>query len=104
MYKSLFSKVPSGILIISAFLSAAGFIKSNRHGELPKGSPGNRGLFLPVGFEAVVVAEKVGLARHLAVNSNGDIYVKLRTPDANKRGSVALRDTDNDGKADIIKY
>ena len=38
----------------------------------------------------------------MAVNSNGDVYVKLRTATGNK-GNVALRDTDNDGKADIIK-
>ena len=36
------------------------------------------------------------------MNDNGDIYVKLRSayPDG---GNVALRDEDNDGKADIIK-
>jgi len=57
----------------------------------------------PVGFEGVVVADSVGRARHLAVNTNGDIYVKLRVP-IDKKGSVALRDTDNDGKADIMEY
>jgi glucose/arabinose dehydrogenase/cytochrome c553 len=70
--------------------------------RLPKGDADNGGLFLPDGFEAVVVADSIGRARHLAVNDNGDIYVKLRSPDSSK-GSVALRDTDNDGKADIIQ-
>ena len=71
--------------------------------ELPPGDPGNGGLFLPNGFEAVVVADSVGPARHLAVNDNGDIYVKLRFSKGGKAGNVALRDTTHDGKADIIK-
>ena len=32
---------------------------------------------LPSGFGAKVIAEKLGRARHLVVNSNGDVYVKL---------------------------
>jgi len=57
---------------------------------------------LPGNFEAVVVADSVGPARHLAVNDNGDIYIKLRA--SYPEGSnVALRDENNDGKADIIK-
>jgi hypothetical protein len=37
----------------------------------------NGGLILPDGFEAVVVVDSLpGRARHLAVNENGDIYVK----------------------------
>ena len=69
---------------------------------LPPGDPDNGGLFLPAGFEAVVVADSVGSARHLAVSDHGDIYVKLRYP--GKTGeNVALRDTDNDGRADVIQ-
>ncbi len=62
----------------------------------------NGGLFLPEGFEAIVVADSVGLTRHLAVNNNGDIYVKLRITTGNM-GNMALRDTNNDGRADIFK-
>lgn len=70
---------------------------------LPPGDPGNGGLFLPDGFEAVVVADTVpGAARHIAVNSNGDVYVRLRFPTENG-GNAALRDVDGDGKADSIK-
>jgi glucose/arabinose dehydrogenase/mono/diheme cytochrome c family protein len=58
-------------------------------------------LAVPDGFEVVVVADSVGKARHLAVKDNGDVYVKLRF--AKPEGeNVALRDTDGDGKADII--
>ena len=38
----------------------------------------NGGLFLPKGFKSIVVHDGVGQSRHLAVNDNGDIYVKLR--------------------------
>jgi glucose/arabinose dehydrogenase/mono/diheme cytochrome c family protein len=71
-------------------------------GGLPPSDPENGGIALPGGFEAVVVIDSIGPARHLAVNNNGDIYVKLRF--SAKGGNVALRDTDNDGKADIIQH
>jgi glucose/arabinose dehydrogenase/cytochrome c553 len=67
--------------------------------SLPPGDPDNGGLVLPGNFEAVVVADNIGRPRHLAVNTNGDVYVKLRSP--NPKGVVGLRDTDNDGKADV---
>lgn len=71
--------------------------------HLPKGDPNNDGLYLPEGFEAMVVVDSIpGRARHLAVNANGDVYVKLRFPDS-KGGNAALRDTDGDGKMDIVK-
>lgn len=69
---------------------------------LPPGDPDNGGLFLPDGFEAVVVVDSIGSARHMAVNSNGDIYVKLRYPSPNGE-NIAMRDTDGDGKADIVQ-
>ena len=65
----------------------------------------NGGLFLPQNFKSVVVADSLpGRARHIAVNDNGDVYVKLRFPDrGGEGGNVALRDTTGDGKADIIQ-
>lgn len=42
-------------------------------------------------------------ARHIAVNSNGDIYVKLRSPTVEGYGNAALRDMNGDGKADSVK-
>ena len=72
-----------------------------KQGKL-KGDADNGGLTMPGGFEGLVVADSVGPARHLAVNTNGDIYVKLRRsyPDGS---NVALRDEDGDGKADVLK-
>ena len=83
------------ILIILSF-----FYNCNETGLIPDSD--NGGLILPDDFGALVVSEGVGESRHLAVNTNGDIYVKLRT-DTGKNGNVALRDVDGDGKADIIK-
>ena len=63
----------------------------------------NGGLFLPDGFEAVAVVNRLkGQARHIAVNDNGDIYVKLRNV-RKDGGNAVLRDTNRDGRADIVK-
>ena len=74
----------------------------NESWVIPNADSDNGGLFLPDGFGALVVADSIGPARHLAVNDNGDIYVKLKIPDG-RLGNVALRDNNNDGRADIIQ-
>ena len=56
---------------------------------------------LPSGFSSTVVADSVGDARHIVVNSNGDIYVKLEELKGD-HGILRLRDTNNDGVADSI--
>ena len=60
-------------------------------------------LILPKGFSAVVVADSIGQGRHIAVNSNGDIYVSLARL-KNGKGIAAIRDVNMNGKANIIKY
>jgi len=57
------------------------------------------GLKLPAGFSAAIVADTVGHIRHLAVNSQGDLYVKLGSLNEGK-GIYMLRDTDHDGSFD----
>lgn len=69
---------------------------------IPKTDADNGGLFLPDGFGALVVADSVGPSRHLAINDNGDIYMKLSITTGDS-GNIALRDTNNDGKADIFQ-
>lgn len=60
-------------------------------------------LILPGGFTSTIVADSLGSSRHLTVNSNGDIYVKLKEPkEKTGLGNVALRDLDGDGRADSI--
>jgi glucose/arabinose dehydrogenase/mono/diheme cytochrome c family protein len=70
--------------------------------ELPKGDENYGGLHVPDGFQVLVVADSTGHARHLAVNDNGDIYVKLSSTDKKTGGNIALRDTTGDGKADVF--
>lgn len=93
------------LIIVLAVLSAA-YFAYDRYiwSGLPPGDPDNGGLRLPGGFEAVVVVDSVGRGRHLAVRDNGDVYMKLRTADSLGHGSVALRDRDNDGRADVVRY
>ena len=92
--------------VISVFLLMVALIQCNDVGNTPPADADNGGLFLPEMFDALVVAESTGRARHLAVNDNGDIYVKLTYNDAMKGagGTVGLRDVDGDGKADSIVY
>ena len=65
---------------------------------LPAPDADNGGLTLPPGFRALVVADKLRPLRGMAVAPNGDIYVKTR-----QAGVYGLRDTDGDGRADVIK-
>jgi glucose/arabinose dehydrogenase len=70
-------------------------------------------LKLPRGFCARVFADQVGVARHIAVAANGDVYVALEdgeNPSAGtthmrgekgKGGVLVLRDTTGDGRADV---
>ncbi|MDN5849530.1 MAG: PQQ-dependent sugar dehydrogenase [Nitrococcus sp.] len=85
------------------------------------------GLKLPDGFCATVFAENLGRARHLAVSARGDVYVALRQPVHDSGiasrviagikdmfglrepvhgggGIAALRDTNADGRADVVRY
>ncbi len=58
-------------------------------------------LKLPSGFSASIVADNLGQARHLAITSSGDIYVKLARV-KNGKGILMLHDKNGDGKADDI--
>ncbi len=64
---------------------------------------GHGGITLPENFGALVVADTLGRGRHLAVNDNGDVYVHIIRLTEDGYGIMALRDTDQDGRADIIK-
>lgn len=69
----------------------------------------NGGITLPNGFCASVFADTIGHVRHIVVASNGDVYINTWSgpyfsgPTHPGGFLVALRDTNNDGKADIIK-
>lgn len=93
---------PAGSALLFVALLATTLMRCSATVELPAGDPDNGGLFLPDGFEAVVVVDSLkGRARHIAVSESGDVYVKARFP--REGGNIALRDTTGDGKADIIQ-
>ncbi len=54
---------------------------------------------VPNGFSTSNVAKDFGRVRHIAVNSNGDVYMKLEKLN-NGKGIIRLRDTNKDGKMD----
>lgn len=57
-------------------------------------------LVLPQGFKATTVVESFGRNRHIAVNSNGDVYVKL---DRLKDGKGIYVFREKNGKYEVIK-
>jgi glucose/arabinose dehydrogenase len=94
--------VTASLLISGALVATSLTVRT----QTPTCDPGNGGIKLPEGFCAVVVADNLGPARHLAVGSNGDLYVALQTSGARGGpqtggGVVALRDGDHDGRFEI---
>ena len=83
----------------------------------PPCTTGTADLTLPTGFCATVFADSIATARHVAVASNGDVYVTIdgtqppppKSDTSAKKAApapvsfVALRDTNHDGKADLVK-
>src|SRR6476620_6416542 len=54
------------------------------------------GLLLPPGFKASIVAQGIEGARHMAVNKQGGLYIKLsRLKDG--KGIIYLKDKNKDG-------
>ena len=87
--------------------SALLFVSSMR-AALPAPDPDNGGIVLPPGFRALVVADNLAAHRQIGKNkdrlrfltiaTNGDIYIKSYFD-----GIYALRDTNGDGRADMIR-
>ncbi len=105
------SRVRTKVLLPAALLLAASVFtasievsnhRSNAQITLPAPDADNGGITLPAGFGAVTVVDSLGRARHITVNNNGDVYVKMgRLKDG--KGIFLLRDTNKDGKADVVK-
>lgn len=68
-----------------------------------KNAPTDGGLFLPEGFSSAVVIDSITeTVRHMAVTDDNIVYAKLRN--ATEKGVVAaLKDTDDDSRADRIE-
>src|ERR1700685_3254802 len=78
------------------------FVVSIAAAAPPACDPDNGGITLPAGFCALVAADDLGPARHIAVAPNGDVYVALQTGAKDTGGGVvALRDTKGDGHFDV---
>lgn len=65
--------------------------------------PDNGGIELPAGFCAAIVADSLPRPRHMAVASNGDLFVSLLGTGQGGAGGgvVVLRDTNGDARADV---
>jgi glucose/arabinose dehydrogenase len=70
-------------------------------GATPACDPDNGGIKLPEGFCALVAADGLGTARHMAVAPNGDVYVATMARRPGTTALWALRDTDGDGRFDV---
>ncbi len=98
------------LVLVLTCVAPAGSVTLSGQKGLPSCDANNGGLTLPAGFCALVVHEGgIGEGRHIVVNDNGDIYVILRrgsrpspTEPFSPGGIVGLRDTNGDGKADVV--
>jgi glucose/arabinose dehydrogenase len=90
--------------------STAAKADSSNSSKTASATPADAQLKLQDGFTATVFADTLGGARHLVVAPNGVVYVNTWRSefDSTRRVPaggfiVALRDTNNDGKADVIR-
>jgi len=100
--KSIASSLFIGMMISLSIIFFGGCHKEDLGGAEISGltpDTDNGGLTLPDGFRGISVADATGRARHLAVNTNGDIYIKLAEL-KNGNGILVLKDTDNDGRTE----
>jgi glucose/arabinose dehydrogenase len=79
-------------LILTAIVAKAQSLKPDKN---------NGNIQLAKGFGAIVVAEETGKGRHIVVDKNGIVYVKLRKLEKGN-GIAVLKDSNGDGKADEI--
>ncbi|HYL22030.1 MAG TPA: PQQ-dependent sugar dehydrogenase [Gemmatimonadales bacterium] len=91
---------PSGLALALAALWLSAGPQTRRSAAGPVCDADNGGVILPPGFCALIVADRVGAARHLVVAPNGDLFVALLSGHRGP-GVLALRDTTGRGKADV---
>lgn len=95
-------KTTRKIICMAAMLAIVGFTKASDslHVKSPNiKAEGDVVIKLPAGFTSTVIAQDLGVARHIVVNTNGDIYVKLDRV-KNGGGIIKLTDKNGDGKID----
>jgi len=93
------------IAALTAALAAAPMAPAYAQASGLACSADKAGITLPEGFCALIVADSVGRARHMAVASNGDVFVALAQGrsegDLANPSVMVLRDTTGDGVADV---
>ena len=85
-------------------MSCAGLLllaQSRDAARPPACDPDNGGISLPSGFCALVAADNLGVGRHMAVASNGDLFVAIRNAAASPGAVIGLRDANGDGKLEV---
>lgn len=105
----LFSKSGTGVygslsmalgLCLTGLIACAGGDTTKVAGSAAgPGSKVDTSIQLPTGFTATIFADGLGEARHIAVTSNGIVYVKLQKLKDGK-SIYRLEDTNGDGQAD----
>src|SRR5438552_1339776 len=99
-------------IAVLAVLAACAQGKASISSQHPQCDQDNGQLTLPTGFCAAIFADAIGVARHLVIGRDGTVYVALesgaRTSASTSRqhesgAIVVLRDTDGDGRADLVR-
>ncbi len=92
----------SKVIYFIAFFSIVNISYAQRKtafkSKAARSSSVNGGLTLPTGFSASIIAHDLGAARHMAVNSKGDLYVKMDRV-KNGGGIIELSPAKGNGQA-----
>lgn len=102
--------VIQSLFLVLAGLSAGAMAQESAR-QPPADNSATPDIRVPKGFRATVFHPGLGQARHIAVRANGDVYVarpnqleiKMFGQKAAYGALVALRDTNGDGVADLVK-
>jgi len=94
------TSLPVKAILITALL-ACGTASTKDKKEDKTNAPASD-ITLPAGFTSSTVVESLGNNRHIVVNSNGDIYIKMeRLKDG--KGIYVLRDVNKNGNYTVVK-
>ena len=91
------------LMLACAIAAATGLVLFAQRGAsgLPACDADNGGITLPPGFCALVIADNLGIGRHMAVAANGDLFVAIRNAEKSPGAIIALRDANGDGKFEV---
>ncbi|HET6995880.1 MAG TPA: PQQ-dependent sugar dehydrogenase [Chitinophagaceae bacterium] len=94
------TSIPVKAIIVFTLIACGTVSEKDKTTDKPAAPAGD--IQLPAGFNSSSVIESLGNNRHIAVNSNGDIYVKMeRLKDG--KGIYVLRDVKKNGQYEVVK-